>query len=261
MGMQRAREEVYASLSTRAAFWGLSGLTRGIVRASASVRPTRCPAHPHAQTKQFISVRYLPQCAQLLIRPRWTPTEKVSAFRLCGGGPPRLAQRASLAASREGESSTVTCPGWDQALHSRFLSCRLWASEKQHSGLKGHPTGGSEARSPLPLYLQSRWGFESTHHLFSQTAGFHSTTPPCFCHQTGRLRTCPISVGKKYGVERNTWVYGSVSVIISLCSSPPISESRLSLQSFTTCLEGKMRHTNLQLGFPSLPKMKNKLMC
>lgn len=131
-GCSGPREEVYASLSTLVAFWDLSGLTRGIVRASASVRPTRCPAHPHAQTKQFISVRYLPQCAQLLIRPRWTPTKKVSALRLCGGCPPRLAQTASLAASREGESSTVTCPGGRQALHSRFLSCRLWASEKQH---------------------------------------------------------------------------------------------------------------------------------
>lgn len=39
-------EEANASIFMQAAFWGLNCLMRGIVEASAFVRPTRCLAHP-----------------------------------------------------------------------------------------------------------------------------------------------------------------------------------------------------------------------
>lgn len=51
MGTQCVQEGGGASLTVRAAFWGLNGLIQGIVRASAPVRPTRCLAHPQRPSK------------------------------------------------------------------------------------------------------------------------------------------------------------------------------------------------------------------
>lgn len=42
--------------AAQATLWGLNGWIWGIVRASVSVGPTRCPAHPMAPEELFICV-------------------------------------------------------------------------------------------------------------------------------------------------------------------------------------------------------------
>lgn len=164
--------------AAQATLWGLNGWVWGIVRASASVGPTRCPAHPHGSRKTVHLCLLFAGFAQLLIRPRWTPNERealsgcVGAVPSCTKGHARSLRGGVRRESQAGwlcqKSSTVTCHGRTQAQHPCFypvgrglLRRSREASRPKDCGLEGRtfPPSCRWGGRPVPLVaLQNSWG-------------------------------------------------------------------------------------------------------